>query len=345
MPKKKRNEDIEPELFVAKGYWFRFKEYETVSYFNGHRQYVRPVKSSKIESYRPFDCFPRLLDDYLDLGKMLSEDQAPETTDDAEHRAILLKRETRNAKSIVEFARKYGLPGTLWQCDPKSPGSNPDSGEVFVENSLWSVSIPCAPTERRTGLIKTADFLKSFLIENISLSDKYKESFLRAYAEPVKNVVRDAVDFRRSALEWNRYRDKQYSPESPYIYIDRGGAESPVSHKWEDELRGTLAVDSVGMTPNFDGRNLRINYDFRSLISALRIMLLLNAAATAAGQLRLCVLPECGKAFIARYDRSRYCKPDHANAHRQKLWQNNQRKETRKGKSNGSKHSTTKEGR
>ncbi len=316
---------------AAQGQWFRFSSYETVSSSGGFSQHVRPARGAALSYYRPFDHYPEILRDYLELARDLSVDQpfVPGKTDE-ESKARIRARVSRNARRVIGFAERYGLPGTLWQCDPQIDHGSifvfddqgrqkffDDYRRIFVQSSIWSLSLPTGPYKTATDLIDAKEFLGYFLADRLSISDalNFNKRFLRAYAEPVTSIERDSADALRIAEDWERYKKDGHQPEDSFV--DRAGqVRAPAT--WRQELTGGFGIGTrVGLAINLDAKRVRVDYRFSSLISALRIMFTLNAVSEGQ-QVRLCALSECGEPFIARNDRARYCRESHSNTDRQR---------------------------
>jgi hypothetical protein len=320
--KKKTSEESKSNLIAGEGRWFRFSSYEVVTR-NGFPQYVRPSRGAHIELYKPFDQSTQILRDYLQLGNDLGTDarlvtkeefdneRDKPTINDAEILDRLRKRDSRNASRIASFAAKWGLPGILWQCNPQvdyasdieqvgaaSPKFKPDYTRVFVEHSLWSMSLG-GSHELPTGLLDAKTFLRYFLVDRFSISYalRFVPRFLGAYGEPIRAIVDDARDFVRIA---------------------------------ESEATSEMTVANIALTLRSSKNGARLDYGFQSLISALRIMLALNFAAPAAGQIRLCA--ECRRPFTARNERGRYCEDSCSNRARQREWFKRHKVSKKKGK-------------
>ena len=73
------------------------------------------------------------------------------------------------------------------------------------------------------------------------------------------------------------------------------------------------------MTINTGTPLSRLDYSFRSLISALRVMLVQDVAS-ADHQVRIC--PECSKVFVGKDPRVRYCGEKCSNRARQRRFRN-----------------------
>jgi hypothetical protein len=309
----------QPQLVRSEGQWFRFSRYEIVS-----GTHIVPTKNARIAFYRPFDFYPQILQDYLDLGRVVRWLPADSEKEAWTHL-------TDNAKHVLEFVEKYGVPGILWACEPRTDFNYGREDRIFVtrDSGLFHVD------RRAHGWQDQKEFLKWFRVDRFSIDSalRYSASFLKAYAEPIQGVISDAVGLFEHAEDWQRLRESGMNPSDHYY----GKTGRPIpGWTWEDKLRGDIATEAI-LTIHFDGSQPRLDYTFYSLISALHIMFALNIAAPATGQIRLCSLPECGQPFEARYDRARYCNDLHANRDRQRAFIQRQKqlKNATKGKSDG----------
>ena len=177
MAKKKQER---PRLIAEEGHWFRAEDYELAR--DRGRAYIRPAHGAKIKYYRPFDHFPEILEDYLELGRSVSL-QGPNDADGFTHEDFsrwLKDRDKRNYDRIVAFARRYGLPGIFWQCGAREDWiSQFKDGErvreepkIFVPNSIWSTSLNDSLTYH-AGYVEPREFLACFSLERFAFRHAY----------------------------------------------------------------------------------------------------------------------------------------------------------------------------
>jgi len=270
--------------------------------------------------YRPFDEYPRLLMDYLRLASEIN-DVNPFSLRPSKHSAgeheeysrIGVEEWNFGARRILEFVRRYGQLGVLWECVNSFDLANKT---VLIEPSL-SVNF-ALPEHLRSGTISFDEFIANFhdaapQIESVCANDP---KFLGEYSEPLKPIFRDVSDLHRMESDWQLFSNRP-TPRPKATWGDLGRPSAKVTL--------TVNVDDNGQP--------RLDYYFTSLISALRAMLTVNSASHI-GSVRICALAECNEPFVAKNDRGRYCCESHSNRDRQRSFVNRKSK-TQKGKKNG----------
>jgi hypothetical protein len=128
----------------------------------------------------------------------------------------------------------------------------------------------------------------------------------------VNAVCIEAARILHTVKLWERFRSEKRQGDDSYV--DDDGKETKIA--WAHMLN-VLNVPDVQLRLRINGLH-QLDYGFRSLIAAMRIMLILNAVS---GSVRICALPECNRAFIARNERSRLCSESHSNRNRQRKFE------------------------
>jgi hypothetical protein len=204
---------------------------------------------------------------------------------------------------------------------------------VFLPGTVWAHSLPYSPYQGASGLVDSETFLSYFLCRGSHLEDalRYKRAFLRGYAEWVHTVVRGAADLLRVAVDRQRFRDDGADPEKRFL----GDNGRRWSWTWAQKLEADIHASGVVLRLHFADGASHLDYGFRSLAGALSIMFVMDTTVTTT-PVRLCALqPECGRPFIGRNERARYCSESHSNVDRQRRWQRGQNKKNNKRGRNG----------
>jgi hypothetical protein len=304
-----KRQPVFTRFFPEQEQWFRFSSYEIVSLRPGFL-YVRPHSGAQLSWYKPFDHYPKILQDYLDLAHGLNDPEGP--MDDAQFR----ERINRHARRVLEFAHEYGALGLLWQCAPQFRW-NGEAESAFLPPSVWAASLPLTAAELASGM-DLQRLLSLFLITKRFPSSEivFRKTNLAEYGEPVMSVARDARDLLRIHSDWQRFQSGGHSPDD--VWVDASGRKWQ-GKTWRQMLVRDIKLDNIGLTVRLNRDQIKLDYTFPSLISALRIMLALNVSS-GSEQIRSCALKECGRPFVPKSERGRYCSDSHSNLDRQRMF-------------------------
>lgn len=302
-----------PGILATWKQWPRFKRYELKesgrpSPAGGNHLYVSPVKGEDLEFYDPFECFPKILLDYLELAASIYwlEGEARED------------HTRRKASRILQFCNNYGLPGQFWfyikWCDPIN-------GRLFVDPGWASPFFP-------SGQIHYDEYAEYFFPDqpvpdfwlgassfpNYPLTKRDEgfadqKHFFESYCEPVDGFAVHAYDLKTKAILLEDYQQGNQDVGDP------------------TEVDEEFEVEPVGLRLLFDG-SWRIEWAYRSLLDALSIMFILNAT-TQVPKVKVCV--ECQQPYIAIRPTARYCSESHGARYRKRRQRERTKKEKNKG--------------
>lgn len=317
--------DETPGLFSKSGEWPRASDYELIRE-NG-RLYVIPTKNAKISFYRPFECFPDILKAFLSMAQELktlndsfNEWLRNEKYSDDQHRNKIEKRDEKEGKAIIRFARRYGLLGLFFD---------------FIYNiEMWSIHHSegeFKPIVRLTPdgehAVRFSPYANKDFEGNNAEYDSYAKWFFPRLTSPYPMPNRYKYDFPDRANDrfWNEYAEevrliffnstgiyRKFILWQDWIKAEKRGASLDDSfdikfpdYKWKYVLE--FSVYPIGLTQeyNYQGQGAwQQRYLFASLINALKIMHLLDRTDTFF-KVRVC--ERCGRIYLATTATARWC--------------------------------------
>lgn len=258
------DKELRPGLFNLGPRWVRFDKYEV---FEDEKEilYIIPSVNAKIENYRPFEYYPEMLRDFLNMATQIK--------DEFGLTGLELKQvERQNAKVYLDFISKYGLFGLICK-----------DGEDSLKTPL------------RMGIELDKTWfprLKNNFPNPINSNEVHR--FWQEYAEPI-NFMSDMVNLYNMFETWNSFVE---SGDSPNDFIHPGFN----NQRWRDILETNYAYP-IGLGLIYDG-TWQLSWSFDSLMQAIAIMWL-NDITSNQQKVRICQY--CGRAFIARSPKARYC--------------------------------------
>ncbi|BDG62319.1 hypothetical protein [Caldinitratiruptor microaerophilus] len=299
-----------PGLFAGEGLWPKHTRYEIVS-VNGW-PYVRPAAEATITWYRPLEHPRDFLRDFLAMVGEVQRTQeelaaiSAAANDDEAVRRLMQRQDTAKAKAVLRFADRYGLLGIFHHYisyDHYIPREHSESGGEELVLYLQPGSI--YPFGLAVPYVKYA---KRFFPDGEPPpvgTNWFSDSFLHGYSESIQDIRYATNWLWHDVRLWETFRRGGFTPED----------EAPSGVPWKWELRGiTAGPIQVGLV--FNGK-LQLNWEFKSLIQAAQVMLLINMT-TEEQQVRLCELPTCGAPYIAVHPAQKTCSPRHAAVLRQR---------------------------
>lgn len=278
------SEASRPSLLAGSGLWPRFSEYEVVT--SGHSVYVVPRPNAKLEFYRPFDLYPQLLVDFIKMAKGLSDlNENPFAhlaisvqVRDTAWRSRLIKKAH---EAVLPFVRQYGLMGLL---------------SDFVEFEVWDdekkeMMLTLTPEWWGPTQMTFSEYARFFYPRGQVpkyQQDWFAEEVLRGQGERIDLIAVSITKLLRDYEVWNQFTTSQPHPEEEW----RGNIT------WKARLEAISVPTRVGVV--FRDGKLELDWHFRSLLEAVRIMFVENMTRTDK-PVRLC--PVCGVPFVpARSD-------------------------------------------
>jgi hypothetical protein len=314
---------IQPSLFITSSTWFRASDYE-LHYLRG-QLYVVPKKDAIIETYLPFNCFPDILQAFMETARQLKTIndtynlQAGETKSESEDERLMKLRDQDMGKTIIRCARRYGLLGLMfyftykiedWKSsDPEDPSKLKIEYIVRGRHSARSLGLrfpfPSSAYANKNNM-PYEDYAAGFFPR---LTSEYplpnvKNSFRNEYGEPVLSIFAHLNESLWNLTAWNEWliaRRAGASLEDPML------ADTP-RLRWIDYLNRRIQAREIdyAMEYNANGEGTwQESFRFHNLLSALHLMLIRDSIKKV-HQVRIC--EECSKIYTQSSTRdSRYC--------------------------------------
>lgn len=323
-----------PGLFSKSPTWFRHSAYQIKEINNN--LYICPCPGALYEAYKPFEKFPQIMSDFMTL--LIGLDKVPKTFDNVksdEHFKELCKiRQLDWANLLLEFVSKYGLFGIMYEyiesldpCRIKNGKDDFDNLIVVLNKKAYSLfphsnKILHSYTEEgisnSTPMMKYNDLCSYFLPNTMepypqirdkqfkeyyseSVTDIYMNSNMHLLTRHIKKMNAFWVDNNNPLDEIPEYNP----PEVRKLFPDQ-------RWKWSNELRQTIG--DVGLTFGYDieANKWDLSWNFKSLISALSIMYMMNLTDKMGSHVHMCKYSKCDKIIMDR----NCCCEKHDNAYR-----------------------------
>ncbi len=253
-------------MILGGGVWPRFTEY--VLRKDGR---VGPSQMATIRDwYCPFDHAPNILKDFLDLRTFLSrsEDQTQ----------IYISNRNKGESQVLSFCNKWGGFGLDWNMSMEIPGLRELCLKELGSTQKRLIASNCNAKLYHSLFVDPGWGSPFYDIsqnkpKRFPKIDSLVENHLRKCAEDIDHIAKkwiDMVDFL------------------------------------DNTCRDWLNIQNIELTLikyHEDGRT-KICYGFDTLISAIGIMLVLNALSDVY-KVKMCV--QCGRSFSAYRERALYC--------------------------------------
>jgi len=253
---------------------------------------IQPQKGARVEEYNPYNKYPQIILDYIDLIKLFDNSEV-------NNKEIQKKQ----AKYYLSFAHKYGLLGSMFSgVVDIQPGKH---GLLIYMSHCpgglpYEISLQIKGNKSTGNIIKYKDYARYFFDEELDpYPYPYTKSFFEKYSESIlftksrSSITRLLPNIRRIFSE---FEDNVYQSPNNEITLP-------------DFYKVSLIQD--------DNNNYRIEFKFKSLIEALNIMYIRNIMSS--GQ-RVKSCDECGFTFIVGKDgrkrNSRFCSSSCGNRYR-----------------------------
>jgi hypothetical protein len=176
--------------------------------------------------------------------------------------------ERLHAQPLLKFCNKWGLFGKAWDKGPLI-GNLDEALQIKTLSTMFH-------TER-------ADITKW---DHWLAIKQGAEKQLRDAGEDVYDICSDLELFSMDWNDWERFRAGGIDPESDY-----GSGLT-----WKERFNNIQADSNLRI--RFDGK-CQIDYEFESLLQALRLMLMLNMVSDIQ-QIKRCALPSCRNNFLVQ---------------------------------------------
>jgi hypothetical protein len=246
-------------LLDSDSLWPRFSECEVIETHDPENSeagvcfFIRAKENAKVEYYKPFLEFPKILKEFL-----LTAEQIESIDDNFDSENLSDDNWNawgkRKAERLLVFISRYGPLGLFWHLP----------GTVFFDHKLSGFALAFTGREPAPGLESLDDYLRRFLVDPkilIKRSDtsglglywpNYSdETFLRAYAEPMDLLLDPFSELlhlqrRLSSLHFDR-------PTRRFFGQDLQPPEPKLA--WP-----------IGITIRKSGSKLQYNFGFSSLL-------------------------------------------------------------------------------
>lgn len=278
-----------PMLPVSYGenvYWFRFSKYETFE--NEKGIYIIPAQNSERIIYNPYDVGNKLVADYLNFGKALSEglDNTPKIN---------------RALSLV---RKYGLLGIL-------TSTQYEIDKLNSKNPEWKVALYYDDGEFIGG-----KSFQEYIYEYFPLPDRQppfdfnqdtRNAYLqydKNYSERVSWIARKAYDLYvnfKNIVDFMNIKEIENLPNIEYI---------------NNIIKCRFKIKNVDLYIHFDELNkTSLYWSADNLLKMIDIMYAFKLIDKKNG---LIECKNCGSISQKTRNNSEYCSPSCGNAYRVK---------------------------
>ncbi|NLV32373.1 MAG: CGNR zinc finger domain-containing protein [Acidobacteria bacterium] len=317
-----------PQYFAGHGMWPRFSNYE-IRTEKGIRDKDRttnickhcgwsrlpleeysylaicPAKDASLTWYKPFDLYPGILFEFIDLAASLSRDSeifeseysikkapwifksesditSPVLSRSNKMTDVWIKdRIERDGPRLLNFYTKYGqITGAPFKKDYYSDFLN------------WGKRLAILNPKKLKRAVKLGTLKKDY--------DSWVHSVLRDNAEDIRLTYASCYHLKFWVDLWQEYcatgnnADGFRNDQTPWASVfDR------------------CIAPNITLKIRPRRKTWQIDYDFDQLFHAIMVMFLLNISSEK-NQIRICALPECGRPFLSANPRARYCCNSHA---------------------------------
>ncbi|SDM26743.1 CGNR zinc finger domain-containing protein [Halarsenatibacter silvermanii] len=298
-----------PDLLRNSDSWWRCSSYEIVKaeHTLGHYR-IKPEKDAEVETYNPYDKYPEIIRDYINLLKEFdskenfSEEVSEENS--KEFNEWLKQKAQHQAREYRNFANKYGLLGSMFADIEDIIVVRPDDN--YKEHYLVYMSHKAAIPEN----LETYD---DKIIANIVKYNDYAKYFFTKYPYPLpvqedfnKKAYTELISFTKS----RNALSKLYSHIKEISKEETGSSEPPT-----DEI--TLPTSYKVSVVKDKKDNHRMEFKTKCLLETLNIMYLRNIIDSNQ-EIKIC--KECRKTFITGKDgrklNAKYCSSACGNRYR-----------------------------
>lgn len=330
-----------PGLFSKSPIWFKHSAYD-IKEVKGNL-YICPVSGSTLTHYKPFEKFPQIMVDFIELLVKLNKVNDKQEREynrglsknitEGEQIKSLGKAEMERAKLLLEFISQYGPLGIIYEyieglypCR-KDGNDNFDKLIVALDTKAYSglsysLQKKIMPSYTKEGIfnfipiIKYDDLCSYFLLND---REPYPEIRSKEFKEYYSEKINDIILNRNiGLLTWhirkiNEYFTKNYTPADKVPDIN--------NTKWSQYLR--YSFGDIGLTFCFDNETNKwdLNWNFKSLIGALSIMYLMNLTGKMGSEVHICKYSGCNRIVI-----DRNCCVQHDDAYRKAKSRENQKR-------------------
>lgn len=296
-------------LFSTEKQWKRYEDYKII-YDENEFPYIVSTDDNKYISYNPFDFYPQILLDFINLSSEIN--------------------------TIIELNNKIYTSIKLDELD-----ENYERTGYINDIPVYTSKVVSVPTEReKEELSKIANTLLPFISEYglFSLHDDdlllgsygsggfiingYSEMYLlndEFYIGDPVDVLKDLIrHYYLTYKSLSEYKNSNYKPDD-ILFKDI---------TWGKYLSEILAIDKIGLTVNFNSKVPQLAWKFNSLIQALNIMLIYNITVDG-NHIESCQLDTCKKPFIPTKKNQIYCSSKCGGVVRQRRYVDNKNKEVK----------------
>lgn len=314
-----------PGLFSKSPTWLKHSAYE-IKEIN-KSLYICPRPGALYESYKPFDKFPQILIDFMTL--LIDIDKLPKPLNMAESgqstQEFCEMRERNLADLSLKFISKYGPLGIMHdyieRLYPRRIGNGEDDDEnlIVVFNRKAYGALPVSlqnkmlPSYTEEGIINFTPMMKyddlcSYFLPNAKgpYPEISSKEFKQGYSERVSDI---SFNRKKSRLAWHINKMNEF-----YISNDGPSDKSPYSKNTEWGIYLRESIVDIGLTFGFDKETNKwdLSWNFKSLISALSIMYIMNITGKMGSSVNICKYSKCDRIVTDR----NCCCEKHDNAYR-----------------------------
>lgn len=266
---------LNSNLFSMESQWFRYSDYEIVPYNEKYYDVmsIKAKSDATLEWYNPFDEYPYILKDFLEMLNNLDEIDKQIINGKLPREETIIVG-TKKAEVILEFIKNYGFFGLIYI----------DTGIVTGQY--------------HTGL-RFRGVTESEYIYNHKPEEEVYEYISRVYFpdmdRPIPAPLIDKLpDNPVSKKYFSNYKEVINRIEGSYLF------RNIHSHykNWKKGEKGNIVVNDIGVGINTEG-NLKLSWYYNDLLTALKIMYILNILGKMGeNKVKICERKDCNNTFI-----------------------------------------------
>ena len=275
-------------IFSMKTKWFKYSDYEIVPYNNKNPDIlaIKAKPGSKLIWYNPFEEYPVILKDFLELFNSL-DILTQNVNDEVMNREEAGINSPKRAELFLKFIKEYGFFGMLWEVTTFAPGPH-----------TIGLNIPGITEAEYQFNHKPGEDINEYV------SRKYFPDMNKPIPSPLINRLPNNPVSKKYFLN---YKETINRVEHSYIFDDIKSHYN----KWNKGIKKNIVFDNIGIGINIE-EVPKISWNYTSLLSALKIMYVLNITGDMGkNRVKVCERQDCNNTFIVgpagKKEGTKYC--------------------------------------